>query len=201
LEKPILFSTEMVRAILEGRKTQTRRIVKPQPPSFAGLKMYGEKPSCFYCWEGNMTEVKMPYQPGDVLYVRETWCFWPHYDCESENCGKSCIVHKDELGCFLYRATTNPIIDSEFVWKPSIHMPREAARLFLQVKAVRVERLQEITEGDAEQEGCYCIYEASIPYQRLIGQSFEAIWDSIYAKRGHGWDANPWVFVIEFERQ
>ncbi len=192
MEKPIIFNTEMVKAILDGRKTQTRRAVKPQPfgDVFCGPELYepitidknGEKcpgvPIYGIFDDDGEWGIKCHYQPGDILWVRETW-------------------NIDSEGNYFYRASEE---EGLFNWKPSIHMPREAVRIFLRVTDVSVERLQEITDEGARAEGCYCIHEAAIPFQKLAGQSFEDLWDSIYAKRGYGWEKNPWVWVIEFKR-
>lgn len=197
-EKPIIFSTEMVSAILDERKSMTRRVIRPQPPEFATLKMYGEKPSCFYCVDREQTEIRIPYQKGDLLWVRETWS-------------------KDENGEYVYRSNYGTTKDDSFPptmfkWKPSIHMPREAARIFLRVTGVRVERLQDITEEDAKAEGMeseeyldYYEWAVSVapPGSVLptLRSAFAALWDSLNAKRGYSWDTNPWVWVIEFRKE
>lgn len=192
--KPILFNTQMVRAILDGRKTCTRRIVKPQPTAHYGMQC-----------------IKPPYQPGDILYVRETWSL--RFDGEK----------------YFYRADKNTsreekrLLDyNDVKWRPSIHMPKEAARIWLKVTNVRVERLQEITEAQTEEEGflftppClhrtgenYCDIDGScgskIKYCDMsAGELFgKVLWDSTIKKSDidiYGWDANPWTWVIEFER-
>lgn len=192
--KPILFNTQMIRAILDGRKTCTRRIVKPQPTAHYGVQC-----------------IKPPYQPGDILYVRETWSL--RFDGEK----------------YFYRADKNTsreekrLLDyNDVKWRPSIHMPKEAARIWLKVTNVRVERLQEITEAQTEEEGflftppClhrtgenYCDIDGScgskIKYCDMsAGELFgKVLWDSTIKKSDidiYGWDANPWVWVIEFER-
>jgi hypothetical protein len=201
-EKPIPFSTEMVRAILEGRKTMTRRVIKPQPPEGIGpivgpemfepaiTDKYGElkegKPIFGVYDEWGEWGTKCPYQPGDTLWVREAWAedSGKYYYKASGDCGDRCGK-----------------------WRPSIHMPREAARIFLTVKNVRVERLQDITPYDAWNEGCRIgnsfPWEQHIPelQQQCRDVVFRGLWDSIYEKRGFGWDANPWVWVIEFKRE
>ena len=214
--KPILFSTPMVQAILDGKKTQTRRIVKPQPPQFVdyfekrgdGFKAYmvpGEP--CDY------PLAKPKYQPGDILWVRETWS-------------------RDESGEYVYRTNYGTTEDdsfppSMFKWKPSIHMPREAARIFLRVTNVRVERLKKITLEDIKKEGI----KATGAWDCMdYLDAFAELWDSIYAEpkavinkegkilyyesypwediqetreyKGKPWYVygNPWVFAYEFER-
>ncbi|GAV24790.1 hypothetical protein ciss_07230 [Carboxydothermus islandicus] len=215
MERPIIFSTEMVRAILEGRKTQTRRVIKPQPPNYVD-KIYGPeiyepaiinkdgelvpgKPVYGVYDEWGEWGVKCPYgQPGDILWVRETWI-------------------KDAAG-YHYRANFNPgmeeTVKPTLRWRPSIHMPREASRLFLRVKNVRVERLQDISEQDAIAEGIEWTEEGPLHAHYLdknicktgawlnfttAREAFASLWDSINAKNGYGWDVNPWVWVIEFE--
>ena len=182
--KPILFNTEMVRAILDGRKTCTRRIVKPQPTARYGAQC-----------------IMPPYQPGDILYVRETW-------------GYPIALNSDEQ--YVFRA--DEVAESGFkndshIWHPSIHMPKEAARIWLKVTNVYVQRLQEITEDGCIAEGVYpsncrgcnatfgcdnCPDEGSNEID-----DFSEIWNSTVKKSDldrYGWDANPWVWVIEFER-
>lgn len=197
--KPILFSTPMVRAILDGRKKCTRRVVKPQPPQFVdyfekrgdGFKAYmvpGEP-----C---NYPLVKPKYQPGDILWVRETFCEVPYEHNHVPIKGGHITIPK-----YAYKADSER--DYTGIWKPSIHMPREAARLFLWVKNVRVERLQDVTDEDAKAEGfCkgmqFCGENSSAAH--TARQAFMWYWDILNAKRGYGWGANPWVWVVEFER-
>lgn len=167
--KPILFSTEMVRAILDKRKTVMRRVIKGADPdwSFTGLSndieiigcdRYGmEYPkrvdgvwATFEGWNGytDYPCFKAPYQPGDILYVRETWQFVPCTDCRAD---AACAEHPQTYetqacvydGCYLYLADYPQVDAKKVYWHPSIHMPREAARIFLRVKNVRVERLQD----------------------------------------------------------
>lgn len=194
-ERPIIFSTEMVRAILEGRKTQTRRVIKV--PWYYGKRVQPFDP--YYVEEdgkllyqdayGDFHPIEeiCPYgQPGDILWVRETWC------------------EAGVFGC-AYKATDTLPVSAKNGWRPSIHMPRQAARLFLFVKNVRAERLQDITEEDARAEGAIKAYPTTEGYyledpQATYKGGFSALWDSIYAKRGYGWEANPWVWVVEFER-
>jgi hypothetical protein len=175
--KPILFSTEMVNAILDGRKTQTRRIVKPQPKTIAHDSK-NRLPMAF--WADNSKWIKPKYQVGDIIWVRETWS------------------KKD--GHYFYKAGHELLIDSEPLikrWRPSIYMPREAARIFLRVTNVRVERLQEITEKDAKAEGV--ITNDAVKVSSYV-YWFEMLWDDLNKKRGYGWETNPWVWVYELER-
>lgn len=204
--KPILFSTPMIKAILDGRKKCTRRVVKPQPPQFVdyfekrgdGFKAYmvpGEP--CDY------PLVKPKYQPGDILWVRETWATV-----------SSGIIEYKATYIEPYTGSTEiDHIGKKITWRPSIHMPREAARIFLRVTNVRVERLQEITAEDVIREGIK--YSDSGPYHWHVldtklnawinfhfhDEAFKHLWDSLNAKRGYGWDTNPWVWVYEFERE
>lgn len=177
--KPILFNTEMVRAILEGRKTQTRRLCKGQPQDgVTSPEKMGYEP---------------PYKPGDVLYVRETWC----------------NVNTKEYPSYFYKADNDRPIDFNLTpWRPSIHMPREAARLFLMVKDVRIERLQDIKPLDVKAEGieitCYeDEYDVEMSDEAMERLMFSMLWDKTIKPADslcYGWLANPWVWVIEFER-
>ncbi|WP_334034710.1 hypothetical protein [Burkholderia cepacia] len=219
-ERPILFSGPMVRAILEGRKTQTRRVVKHQPPDDVasiivshyhptivdrhGEQVPGDEIFGAYSDDGDWG-CKSPFgEPGDRLWVREAWQHSNHplgpYDAD-------CLVH--------YRAD---YLDDPHgpdgekspegkyrTWRPSIHMPRAASRITLEITGVRVERLQSISESDARAEGVtiedhhmrgYCAGEHLPPSIR----AFRDLWDGLDADRGQGWDANPWVWAIEFRR-
>lgn len=208
--KPILFNTDMVRAIMDGRKTTTRRVVKPIPPENARLELIGDRRhamdlSIEIPGPDDHRIYTPPYLPDDILYVRETWTkdvhgkyyFRADFDsdyldpCETLSGGypESCAYHPGCDGC-----ERGP---QRIRWHPSIHMPKEAARLFLRVTDVRVERLQEIMNdspgpnNQVVREGC------------KYGCDFIAIWESTVQKqdRAHyGWDANPYVWVIEFER-
>lgn len=207
--KPILFNTDMVRAILDGRKTVTRRVIKPKPEyctmSMAGL-VVSEKPieiSDGIIEASNAEVRKPPFETGDILYVRETWA-------------------RSMAGTYLYKATDTPIILDR--WRPSIHMPKEAARLFLRVTNVRVERLQAITMDDVRKEGlmrenvrqggCTCAWAAEEcvdepcnnreAYEWLCWSTpFQRLWDSTIKpadRDRYEWSVNPWVYVISFER-
>ena len=168
--KQILFNTEMVRAILDGRKTCTRRTLKH--PFIVHPNGYITKPR----GNENLCPYDPPYQPGDILYVRETWKKAPN-------------------GYYYYEDWQRDDIADVTKWKPSIHMPKEAARIWLKVTDVRVERLQDMTDDDAEAEGCFDYTSTAL--------GFPDVWDSTIKKSDldrYGWDANPWVWVIEFER-
>ena len=207
--KPILFNTEMVRAILGGRKSCTRRMVKHQPDEkhtyplgFVTDSTEKKEVGCFGFgideYGGSIQYAKPQYQPGDILYVRETWERFECWNCEGGergNCSKEpkkSVLDKT-CGCYLYRATDE--ISGDAKWHPSIHMPKEAARIWLKVTNVRVERLQDMTDDDAEAEGCFDYTSTAL--------GFPDVWDSTIKKSDldrYGWDANPWVWVIEFER-
>lgn len=166
--KPILFNTEMVRDMLDGRKSVTRRLVKPRPLWRARPVQQEEYPEYWGNWDDEKL-YKAPYRPGDILYVRETWT-------ESKD---GYAYKADEPG------------SDGWGWRPSIHMPKKAARLFLRVKDVRVERLWDITYDKAIAEGA------------KSENNFIWIWNNTIKKADiplYGWAANPWVWVIEFER-
>lgn len=194
-ERPILFSGAMVRAILDGRKTMTRRVVKPCPifmdtgipPLFDGVD-FADDVRVHHC----------PYgQAGDRLWVREKW--W-------NSRGDDSMPTYYAADQFQWNANDWQCHDGP--WRPSIHMPRWASRIVLEVVSVRVERLRDISEDDAVLEGIEptLIYEAVHPcgapaelYSNRVDE-FNLLWDSINAKRGFGWLENPWVWVIEFRR-
>jgi len=200
-ERPILFSAPMVRAILAGTQTQTRRVVKPQPTSNHGLVFEGIALGTFGAVSDG--EVTCPCGvPGDMLWVRETcWHREVHHaDCldEYEYCAT----------CAHPNGSTNPADynTNDGYWRelPSIFMPRWASRLTLRITSVRVERVQEITEEDARAEGCCCsdcwpTMPNPPPDHCGCRSKFANIWDSINADRGFGWDTNPWVWVVGFE--
>lgn len=201
--RPILFSTPMVQAKLENRKNQTRRTkgleeINENPDEWVCEKLEHEPAFLFFNKEKEdyMVEIKCPYgNVGDVLWVRESW---------------QEVLFKDEPTKYLYKA--NPMHDA-MKWKPSIHMPKAACRLFLRVKNVRVERLQDISESDAIAEGIEKVFWG--PDSHFIGyfdyiekceisgfkypkDSFKSLWDSINADK-MPWSKNPWVWVVEFE--
>lgn len=203
--KPILFNTEMVRAILDGRKTCTRRVAKNVPDHTHRIEPVYENGrfqfDCFYSSYVAALDADAdfcmpclpPYQLGDILYVRETWC-------------KGSWGNEKER--YYYKADDN---DFHCVWHPSIHMPKEAARIWLKVTDVRAERLQECGEGwciDIEKEGIVTpqdpiLYISDDAFHDALRMEFQKIWDSTIKKSDigrYGWDANPWVWVIEFER-
>lgn len=200
--KPILFNTEMVRALLDGRKTVMRRVVNPQPMCFGPNIAYTDHEAdlfydanvgrlrcrvcgCFPQYSREGTEVshywEPSYKPGDVIYVRETWAELPYG--------------------YVYRADDEcpEGWDRDDRWRPSIHMPKELARLFLRVNSVRIERLSDITEEDAVAEGFPGVPAGkdSPPewFSQLWNKTIKPIERDVY-----GWDASPYVWVIEFEK-
>lgn len=242
--KPILFNTEMVQAIQAGRKTQTRRLVKPQPETLpehlleAGMNIIHKGKLCKlhepYGYAARtrgeliVKPVKPPCRPGDILWMRETWR--PARGTIHTYLNGEVVESDDWHEGFEYKAggyhfpdgftESNDMfhfseIRSDGNWRPSIHMPKEAARIFLRVKDVRVERLHEITEEQAVQEGCSTgvvvialdpmgvEVELDEPRDWTALDDFECVWNSTIKpadKDKYGWAANPWVWVIEFER-
>lgn len=225
--KPILFNTEMVRAILDGRKSCTRRIVKPEPQGYFEVN---ENPVYIYDTDWNQGRITPPYQPGDILYVRETFAWQPCWDCgmDAEQGGRENEAErrlhdkKKEHGCYMYRASCE---DNEYpsadTWHPSIHMKKDIARIWLKVTDVRVERLQEMKPVDVIKEGAYpdcwdclntyeesgsqCCYGTEEQCSQCDGvmMEWEKLWNSAIKKTDldrYSWDANPWVWVIKFER-
>lgn len=220
--KPILFNTEMVRAILDGRKTCTRRICKDANEyTVPDMEFYNADKRTYavhnFADKEQMEQLSTaertcPICPGDILYVRETW---EHFDCcccegdEHGNCyqePQQNILNKS-YGCYMYRATDEIYGDAK--WHPSIHMPKEAARIWLRVMDVRVERLQDVTEDGAKAEGAIdnrgFIHSPENEYDRIhtARDHFIKIWNSTIKKSDidrYGWDANPYVWVISFER-
>ena len=209
IAKPILFNSEMVRAILDGRKTETRRIIKvnfregeygynivrnAHTGEFCYLEVYDE-------WESEVRRIGSPYPIGSYMYVRETWAkqqglYWHKADLKLDDNGRA-------YGCV-----------PPDKWRPSIHMPKDAARIFLRVTNVKVERLQEITEDGAKAEGIYEEWAMdwwrptyddpdSGGYPRYRDVFAYELWDSTIKPKDrdkYGWAANPWVFVIQFEK-
>lgn len=209
--KPILFNTEMVRAILDGRKTCTRRIVKGFIPNDAvwGYTAFTPK-GCISC-RGTFADgygekiFKPPYQPGDILYIRETWERFECWNCDGDERGncpkepKKSVLDKT-CGCYMYRATDE--ISGDAKWHPSIHMPKEAARIWLKVTDVRVERLWEISADGIRNEGLSSAA-AHCGDMEIALKEWEKLWNSTIPKKDidrYGWQANPRVWVIEFER-
>lgn len=189
-EKPILFNTEMVKAILEGRKTQTRRLVKNIPLHEPYFDVVDGIP-CACDEDGDWYPAVdfSPIQKGDVLYVRETWADIP--ETAPGNLHYRADATQADLDWFREKG---------WKWRPSIHMPKGAARLFLRVTGVRCERLQDMTPEDCANDGGF---ESEAIKAVGIAPLFGTLWDSTVNKDAMarwGWAANPWVWVIEFER-
>lgn len=186
-EKPILLNTAMVRAILDGRKTQTRRVIKPVAMELR--------------YENGMPAREPQYRIGDILYVRETWAISRRVllNVDPDSGARHWSSWSDDNPeRYLYRAGYTLMDDPGPVrWHPSIHMPKKAARIFLKVTNVRAERLRSITEKDAMAEGVSPEPPFSFPDTYCRG--FQKLWDSL-ADESTNWYANPWVWVYEFER-
>lgn len=194
-ERPIILSAPMIPPTLDGRKTMTRRIVKPQPGHMQDSEPEG------YCWVLSLdghTELNpkrdCPYgKPGDRLWVRETWRIGTHNDCACyEPCGR-CVVGKP-----MYAADFAGEASEWGPWRPSIHMPRWASRITLEITDVRIERLQDITNDDACQEGIDIQEALSIPASNGAIAVFSELWESLHGPGS--WDRNDWVRVISFKR-
>lgn len=226
---PILFNTEMTGSILHGKKGCTRRLVKPQqfvgmlpdkcknalPDEFLKEKHMMFKPYC------DMTDSEListaynsPYQPGDILYVRETWQCWRAHRYEATadirfRAGGDDVRlqfangYTDSIDRYAFDTFVHKWFSHNGEWKPSLFMPKEAARIWLRVTNVRVERLQDITSQGAWKEGARCACLSPVPDCAGNKTAFIEIWNSTIQKSDldrYGWDANPWVWVIEFER-
>ncbi|WP_296222694.1 hypothetical protein [uncultured Sphingomonas sp.] len=196
-DRHILFSGPMVRALLDGSKTQTRRVLKPQPPSearYSGIHYASDEPaSWFFNSPQGPRKIRERYEPGDRLWVREAW------KCEERF---HAVAPRDlKPGVPVYYSADPDPRDSNpgcaGRQRAGMHMPRWASRLTLIVTDVRVQRLQEISEVDAIREGVTLI-EESIEDPRM---AFMWLWDSLNASRGFGWDANPWVCALTFTVQ
>lgn len=209
--KPILFNTEMVRAILDGKKTQTRRLMKPQPMLTDSIQ-WNWKDRLW--WSGDVGHYTVdfrkyaPISVGDILWIREVFRFV----CATERIYESGkLTSYQEIFGWKYMADSKIRfkgekepnvfpwdITEELVWHPSIHMPKKAARIFLRVKDVSVNRLQEVNFFDCINEG--------VPYNQFedkIIKNFAKLWDETikkYDRDQYGWCANPWVWVITFDR-
>jgi hypothetical protein len=209
-ERPILFNADMVRAILDGRKTQTRRMVKPQPLWVADPSVPFSTPDA----DPRGIIKSLFGTVGDRLWVRETTCIAPKRFATPDD---TCLTDDDGDKRYVsYKADGHSewaMRDYNLKWTPSIHVPRWASRIDLEITAVRVERLQEITEADAKKEGVDSVKYGKETFWKAYGknllpeggelvatraaaQSFHTLWQSIYGN----WDANPWVWVYEFRR-
>lgn len=199
-EHPILFSGSMIEAILEGCKTQTRRVIIPQPPGYCDyFQRRGDQPGHFrgYMSPGEPTDflVKSRYgNPGDILWVREKW--------QAQNTSNQWWheVPKEDRPLWNW-AWTNPVHPAYEAtppkWLPSIHMPREACRIELEIMDIRIEQVQKITWEDCIAEGAPFHSSDALVEDHAI-MWYSELWNSINTARGYGWDVNPWVWVIEF---
>lgn len=192
-ERPIIFNAEMVRAILNGNKSQTRRVIKPQPKydrfdhigcNFSGLWMGWPESMDDIIWEAHCPYGKI----GNQLWVRETWATPGNYDHIKPS---KLLDYMFPSSSLKYRATEK-YGDAYFRWRPSIHMPGWASRIQLEVLSVKVETVQDITDEDIVAEGGFV-------YGSGAWEWFIPLWNSINEKRGFGWDTNPWVWVVEFK--
>lgn len=212
--RPIIFNDEMVRAILSGKKTQTRRALKLLPSEKPNGKLVGDlgyPASLNWAWveiitiTGSKIYKKCPYGGiGDTLYVREGWRVSSGYDALKPSLVKV-AMGGDYVGCVDYKATPRTG-DFWGRWRPSIHMPKEFSRIWLKIVDIRAERLWGISEDDCKQEGIQSFLDGYRDYgsreDSFVGPraSFFSLWDSINEKRGYGYDKNPWVWVVEFEK-
>ena len=195
IERPILFSAPMVRAILDGTKTQTRRAVKSTGMYAIDASIHGEEVARR---ELAALATRCPYgQAGDQLWVREAFS-GPHCMDASDGCKAVPPSKWGDCSRIWYWADGNP---TEGDWtrpRPSIHMPRWASRILLEIAAVRVERLQDISETDAEAEGIQEIVDAGVDHDGTPRDAYRALWEQING--ADSWSANPWVWVVEFNR-
>ncbi|TIP70329.1 MAG: hypothetical protein E5X53_28335 [Mesorhizobium sp.] len=203
-DRPILFSGPMVRALLAGTKTQTRRVLNPQPPADLGLVgIYAPKLVAVF---GYVTpdadcKVALRYMPGDRLYVREAWKTHAAYDDISPAAmgGDEPILYVADGA---HQTWGYPAISKIGRFRQGMHMPRWASRLTLIVTDVRVQRLQAINEADAVAEGCgWRGTGNSDDNDKLVGDpvpAYSRLWDGLNASRGFGWDVNPWVVAVSF---
>ena len=232
-ELPIIMNTEMVQALLDGLKTQTRRPIKDQAAiSYFGYNISFISPDSEHAiWtvynddypEEGSHELKSPYQVGDILYVRETWQYYdwsedgdPHIKYKADN-STVCHLIEDEETAMKIQDTVWPYLSREenylknnracdYKWRQSNHMPKWAARIHLKVTNVRIERVQDISEGDAIEEGIaqtqgkrWTNYRNKETAWLLPVTSFRTLWDSIYLLKNIGWDQNPYVWAYDFE--
>lgn len=203
-ERGIIFSAPMVKAIAEGRKTQTRRVVRTRLNtwhidrlladwSLSGLRQHADAHGCavFYVQTDvdnrDRETVHCPYgKPGDKLWVRETW-----------REGTPTINGPDLDSHIAYRADVSECLRNRKIWKSPICMPRRASRFSMTITGLRVERLHDIVDGDVEAEGI----DAELINRWLDPRmAFASVWDSLIANRGYGWDTNPWVWVLKWEK-
>ncbi len=230
--KPILFNTEMVRVILDGRKTCTRRICKDANEyTVPDMDFYNADRRTYavhnfadkeHMEQLSTAERTCPICPGDILYVRETWQCWRAHRYEATadirfRAGGDDVRlqfangNTDSINRLDYDTFVHKWFSHNGEWKPSLFMPKEAARIWLKVKAVSVQRLQKCGEGwciEIEKEGVVApqnpiLYTSDDAFHDALRDEFQKLWNSTIKKSDldrYGWDANPWVWVIEFER-
>jgi len=243
--KPILFNSEMVQALLDGRKSVTRRVIKVpndymlEPSVQEDYELFGAVNAYNPKYDDRLINVKPKYKTGDILYVRETWqnVFETEYDRKADGCcanirsiilnfdnipkictglstEDSCASMKPRNKYYIYKASNIDFSDENNLrWRPSIHMPKEASRIFLKVTGVGVERIHDMYVDDAINEGAWGNNTPCLPFSMLYAEhptascnaiaSFAHIWDSTVDKKDmdkYGWNVNPWVWVYEFER-
>ncbi len=196
-EKPILFSAPMVQAIFAGTKTQTRRVIKPQPDRIhdgepywyiGGYRAYQVRGTKDVLRKGTHSSLDCPYgEVGGLLWVRETWAKHKHFE-ERPTVGPGLVIYAAD------GKESRPVAR----WRPSIHMPRWASRIMLEITGVKVERVQDITEHDARAEGVEAKTDAF--NAETYRWRFMLLWDALNKKRGFGWDKNLWVWCISFRR-
>lgn len=193
-ERPIIFSGEMIQAILDGRKTMTRRPVKPQPTPHNGGWVWEPIGGMMAVASGKIYFSKIksrcPYgQPGDGLWVRETFATTSESSATFNDCEYKADIRRKSM----------------HKWTSPLFMPRWASRITLEIVNVRVERLQEITRSDIRAEGLivpkeYCSDDLEYNYRQWLGDEFKRLWNSLYTKKPEfQWKANPWVWVVEFK--
>lgn len=218
-ERPILMSGPMVKAILDGRKTQTRRVVKPQPPDDFDRHCWFDAPA--YGWTNepepaiNWFTLRCRHGlPGERLYIREKWALVQWDEDGTDDWTGSIPKEPPGLGWSAHHAAGSTyendcLEDRGFRWRPSIHMPRWAARIIIEVTGVRVERIQDISDADAIAEGIrrfdetagqsvYTWYGVDRSTDRNPIGAYRTLWESIHGPGS--WDANPWVWAVEFRR-
>lgn len=216
--RPILFNTEMVTAILEDKKTETRRLIKFPKNNYTGefhkadnIKVYKNtifsKKISFYEEPHYCFDMKPPFYRGDILYVRETWNFVYEMDGNDrfmEDTGHYVYYAEDPMPFAHWTDSGTGEHKDHMPWRPSIHMPKEAARIWLKVTEVRVERLQEMNGQDVLKEGINShVHPEANYFDGNQREMFEELWNSTIKKSElnlYGWEANPWVWVIEFEK-
>lgn len=220
MNKPIIFNAEMVQAVLSGKKTQTRRVIKPQP-FFCNGAFQWETPqytnnTASHCYSGDNERFERfllnycPYgKPGDELWVRETFCIGKITGGDAIEGGSENLfvdqTFTDKDLIYKEHCISNNIDIDHLIWKPSIFMPRWASRIQLLIKDIRVERVCDISEEDALSEGAmhrHAVGHYGFEHDpdNIYRRNFAVLWDSINSKRGFGWNKNPWVWVVEFER-